>query len=306
MPPRHTRRRAIAISVLVLWGAGLAVLARREFFRPHLERLAEAGMRVNQATTFFAVSRDSGQVGYASSVIDTTEREIIITDYLVTEISGPRPRSTSRAKITLSRTLRLKEFESSVLSNTVNLSTKGMVRGDTALTLTVTSGDGPPTVRTIKLDGVILIPQLVPLAIALTTPPAIGKDYTFPVFDPARQEVVPVTSTIRAESVFVVPDSATLDSTTHRWITVRTDTVHAWLVRSTPGGFNGWLDEAGHVVKTMELGSNVDRTTYEQAFENWVLVTTERRLLSLPPSLRPPGWKPSGIIPQRGGRPPKL
>jgi hypothetical protein len=299
-------RRVLAISVLVLWGAGLGVLARREFFRPHLERLAEAGLRVNQATSFFAVSRDTGQIGYASSVIDTTERDIIITDYLVTEISGPRPRSTSRAKITLSRTFRLKEFEASVLSNTVNISTKGVVHGDTALTFTVTSSDGPPTVRTIPLDGVVLLPQLVPLAIALTTPPTVGKEYTFPVFDPARQGVFQVTSTIRAESVFVIADSAALDSTSHRWVAVRTDTLHAWLVASSPGGFNGWLDEAGHVVKTTELGSNVDRTTYEQAFENWVLVTTERRLLLLPPSLRPPGWKPSGIIPPpRAGRPPK-
>jgi hypothetical protein len=170
--------------------------------------------------------------------------------------------------------------------------------------VTITSGEGPPTVRTIKLDGVVLIPQLVPLAIALTTPPAVGKEYTFPVFDPARQEVAQVRSTIRADSVFVVPDSATLDSTTHRWVAVRTDTVHAWQVASTPGGFNGWLDEAGHVVKTTELGSNVDRTTYEQAFENWVLMTTERRLLALPPSLRPPGWIPSRIVPHRGGRAP--
>jgi hypothetical protein len=89
------------------------------------------------------------------------------------------------------------------------------------------------------------------------------------------------------------------------WTPVRSDTVRAWEVASTAGGFNGWLDGDGHVVKTVELGSNVDRTTYEQSFENWVLTTTERRMLSLPPSMRPPGWKPSGIIPQRGGRPPK-
>jgi hypothetical protein len=294
----------MAVGVIALWLAGLGLLARRELFRPHLERLAEAALRVNQATTFFGVSRDSGLVGYASSVIDTTPTSITITDYLVTEISGPRPRSTSRAKITLTRTLKLREFESSVLSNSVDIRASGKVLGDTALVFSVASGTKPPTVRTIPLDGVVLLPQLVPLAIALTTRPEIGRDYAFPVFDPSRQEVVQVRSTIRAESVFVLPDSAALDSTTHRWVAVRSDTVRAWQVSSTPGGFNGWLDEAGHVVKTVELGSNVDRLTYEESFENWVLTTTERRLRGLPPSQRPPGWKP--FIPSpRHGAPPK-
>lgn len=305
-PRQSLRRVLIAIAVLALWAAGLGLLARREFFRPRLERLAEAALRVNQATTYFGVSRDSGLVGYASSIIDTTTSSITITDYFVTEISGPRPRSTSRAKITLTRTLKLREFESSVLSNSVDIRTMGKVLGDTAMTFSVTSGDKPASVRTIKLDGIVLLPQLVPLAIALTKQPAVGRDYAFPVFDPARQEVVEVRSTIRAESVFVIPDSAVLDSTTHRWIAAREDTVRAWQVTSTPGGFNGWLDEAGHVVKTVELGSNVDRLTYGQSFENWVLTTTERRLRSLPPSQRPPGWKPfTPHLPPRGGRPPK-
>jgi hypothetical protein len=293
-------RRWVAVGVIVLWLAGLGMLARRELFRPHLERLAEAALRVNQATTFFGVSRDSGLVGYASSVVDTTPSSIIITDYLVTEISGPRPRSTSRAKITLTRTLKLREFESSVLSNSVDIRTKGRVLGDTALLFSVTSGTNPPTIRTIPLDGIVLLPQLVPLAIALTTRPTVGKEYSFPVFDPSRQEVVQVRSAIRAESVFVLPDSAALDSTTHRWVAVRKDTVRAWQVSSTPGGFNGWLDEEGHVVKTMELGSNVDRLTYEESFENWVLTTTERRLRGVPPSQRPPGWKPFIPSPNHG------
>jgi hypothetical protein len=299
-PRRTVNRRWVAVGVIVLWLAGLGMLARRELFRPHLERLAEAALRVNQATTFFGVSRDSGLVGYASSVVDTTPSSIIITDYLVTEISGPRPRSTSRAKITLTRTLKLREFESSVLSNSVDIRTKGRVLGDTALLFSVTSGTNPPTIRTIPLDGIVLLPQLVPLAIALTTRPAVGKEYSFPVFDPSRQEVVQVRSAIRAESVFVLPDSAALDSTTHRWVAVRKDTVRAWQVSSTPGGFNGWLDEEGHVVKTMELGSNVDRLTYEESFENWVLTTTERRLRGVPPSQRPPGWKPFIPSPNHG------
>jgi hypothetical protein len=304
-PRRTVSRRWIALGIVALWLAGLGMLARRELFRPHLERLAEAALRVNQATTFFGVSRDSGLVGYASSVIDTTPGAIIITNYLVTEISGPRPRSTSRAKITLTRTLKLREFESSVLSNSVDIRARGKVLGDTALLFSVASGTNAPSVRTIPLDGIVLLPQLVPLAIALTTRPTIGREYNFPVFDPSQQQVVEVRSAIRAESVFVLADSAALDSATHRWVAVRRDTVRAWQVSSTPGGFNGWLDEEGHVVKTTELGSSVDRMTYEESFENWVLTTTERRLRGLPPSQRPPGWKPFIPSPRHGALPPK-
>lgn len=292
-----------AVGVLALWLAGLALLARREFFRPHVDRLADAALRVNQATTFFAVSRDSGLVGYASSVIDTTTSSIIITNYLVTEISGPRPRSTSRAKITLSRTLKLREFQSSVLSNSVDLRVSGKMAGDTALTYSVATEGRPPVTRSIKTDGIVLLPQLIPLAIALTTKPEVGKDYAFPVFDPSLQEVVQVRSTIRAESLFVISDSAVLDSATRLWRGVRSDTVRAWKIESTAGGFNGWLDEAGHVVKTVDLGSKIDRMTYEESFRNWVLLTTDRRLRALPPSLRPPGWTPLPA-PQTGGRPP--
>jgi ribosomal protein S10 len=282
----------MAVGVIALWLAGLGVLTRRELFRPHLERLAEAALRVNQATTYFAVTRDSELVGYSSSIIDTTTTSITITDYLVTEISGPRPRSTSRAKITLTRTLRVREFESSIQTTSVDIRATGRVLGDTAMAFTLTSGGKPSVTQTIPLDGMVLLPQLVPLAIALTEPPRVGRSYTFPVFDPARQAVVQVRSVIRAESVFVLSDSAALDSTTHMWQSAHRDTVRAWRVESSLGGFNGWLDEAGHVVKTETLGSNVDRSTPEEAFDNWVLITTERRMLSLPPSQRPPGWKP--------------
>lgn len=273
---RVSRRRLISIGILALWVAGLGVLAQREFFRPHLDRLTEAGLRINQSTAFFTVTRDSVPVGYSSSVIDTTTTEIIITDYLVTEISGPRPRSTTRAKIRLSRTFRLKEFESSIITNSLNIKTTGKIEGDSMI-FSLSSNDKPPTVRTIRLDGPILLPHLVPLAIALTDPPTVGKQYTFPVFDPSRQSVVQVKSTVQAESTFILADSAALDSTSRVWKGVREVPVTAWRVTSSPGGFNGWLDETGHIIRTTELGSDVMRTTFEQSFENWMLRVNQRR-----------------------------
>jgi hypothetical protein len=273
---RVSRRGLISIGILCLWAVGLGMLARQEFFRPHLERLAEAGLRINQSTAFFGVSRDSTLVGYSSSIIDTTPSEITITNYLVTEISGPRPRSTTRSKIKLSRTFRLKDFESSIVTNALNIKTTGKIAGDSMI-FSLSSNDQPPKVSVIHLDGPVLLPQLVPLAIALTERPTVGKEYAFPVFDPSRQAVVQVKSTVHAESTFVLADSAALDSTTHKWAGVRDVPVTAWRVSSTPGGFNGWLDETGHIIRTAELGSDVMRTTFEQSFENWMLRVNKQR-----------------------------
>src|SRR5687768_726018 len=99
---RSSRRVFVAIGVLLLWGAGLGLLARRELFRPRLDRLTEAGLRINQYTSFFALRENGHLVGYASSVVDTTTTEITITDIMIRELNIRR-RASKRAKIRLTR-----------------------------------------------------------------------------------------------------------------------------------------------------------------------------------------------------------
>ena len=85
------------MGVLLLWVAGLGFLAQRELFRPRLERLAEAGLRINQYTSFFALrARNNELVGYASSIVDTTPTEITIHDEMIRELSVRR-RASKRA-----------------------------------------------------------------------------------------------------------------------------------------------------------------------------------------------------------------
>lgn len=273
----------IAVGVLVLWAAGLGLLTRREFFRPRLERLAEAGLRVNQFTSFYGL-RDNGRlVGYASSVVDTTPTEITVTEMMIRETSIRR-RWSKRAKITLSRTFRLKEFESAIETNTVDLKTTGKVEGD-SLVFSLSSNDKPPTVSTIKLDGPVLLPNLVPLAIALTKELEVGRKYIFPVFDPSTNKIVQVNSTVQKETTFVIADSAVFDSTSLMWKPYRDVEVRGWLIASSPGGFNGWLDDMGHVVRTTGLDADVMLSTIEEAFENWLIGVNRRRRAAglLPP-----------------------
>lgn len=271
-----SRRTAIAIGVLLLWGAGLGLLARQQFFRPRLDLLAEAGLRVDQYTSFYALRQNRQLVGYASSIVDTTTTEITISDFMVREVGFRRPRASKRAKIHLTRTFRLKDFESAIMTQTVNLKTTGKVQGDSMI-FTLSSNDKPPTTSTIRLDGPVLLPQLVPLAIALMETPKVGRKYTLPVFDPSTQSIVQVKAEIQKETTFVIADSAVLDSASQLWKPIRDVPVKAWLVASSAGGFNGWLDEMGHIVRTTELDAEVMRSTIEEAFENWMVGVNERR-----------------------------
>ena len=93
------RGRALtAVAILIAWVGGLGLLVRREYFRPHLERLAEAALRVTPGAVFFAVMQGDKQVGFASSTIDTSTAIIEQRDYLVADIpiGGKVHRATAR------------------------------------------------------------------------------------------------------------------------------------------------------------------------------------------------------------------
>lgn len=296
---RPSSRALVAIGVLLLWIVGLGFLARRELFRPRLERLAEAGLRINQYTSFFALRKNGELVGYASSIVDTTTSEININDQMIREISVRR-RASKSAKTRLTRTFKLKDFEWRVNTGTVDMRSKGRVEGD-SLIYSVQTNDKAPTTGVIKLDGPVLVPSLVPFAIVLMNDPTVGRKYTLPVFDPTQQAIVQVKSEIQKETTFVLADSAVIDSTTREWKPARQVEIKGFLIRSSAGGFNGWLDETGHIIQSNELDAEVLRSTIEEAFENWMLGVYRRRraagLLSAPadsapvpprPTTRPP------------------
>jgi hypothetical protein len=296
-----SRRALVAIGVLLLWVAGLGFLARRELFRPRLDRLTEAGLRINQYTSFYALRENRQLVGYASSIVDTTTTEITITDQMIRDLTVRRERGRLRevrasksAKTRLTRTFKLKEFEWKTNTGAVNLQATGRVEGD-SLIYSVSTTDKPPATGVIKLDGPVLVPNLVPHAIVLMNDPRVGRKYTLPVFDPASQTIVQVKSEIQKETTFVLADSAVMDTATREWKPFREIEMKAWLINSSPGGFNGWVDETGHIIRTSELNADVLRSTIEEAFENWMLIVNKRRRAlglipsdSAPPSGRPP------------------
>lgn len=272
-----------AIGIIVLWAAGLGVLTHRELFRPHAERLAEAGLRVTPGATYFAVLQKGVQIGFASTTIDTANGGITVEDYLVADlpVAGKLHRASARTSVHLSRALRVSTFTLDVDADVTPIKASGRVLGDTLLefTLKTAAGEKPDTQR-VKLTGPILLPTLVPLAIALGDRPKVGRGITLPLFDPISMTPKEVRINVDAESLFVMNDSSIYDPATLRWRGALPDTVRAWKLSSEGGGsrsFSGWVDEQGRVMLANQLlGLTLERRPYEVAFENWKAETQKR------------------------------
>ena len=267
-----SKRAVVGAAILAAWLAGVGLLVRREYFRPQYERLAEAAMRVSPGAVFYGVMQGTQQIGFASSTIDTAQSSITVTDYFVADlpIAGKPRRATARTNVVLSRALRMKQFDLALDTEGAPVQATGTVEGDSVLVLSISSGKDAGKPQRIPLAGPILLPTLVPLALALGETPKVGKHYVLPVFDPSTMTPRDVGLDVRAESAFVVNDSAVYDSSAKRWRGIQPDTVKAWqIVAQTPGAFGGWVDEQGRIVQTTQLGLVLRRLPYAVAFENW-------------------------------------
>jgi hypothetical protein len=286
------RRSLTGIAILLAWIAGLGMLVRREYFRPHIDRLAEAALRVQPGAVFYAVMQGDRQVGFASSTIDTSFTMIEQRDYLVADIvvGGAMHRATARTNVMLTRSLRLRTFEVAVEADSGPLRVQGEVFGDSILRLDLRIGmDGTPDTASVRLDGPILLPNLVPLAVALEERPSVGKSYVLPLFDPTSSAAKDVRVAIRAESLFVINDSSVFDPASNRWKGVLPDTVRGWLIAGDEGsGISGWVDAQGRLLATSQLGFDLRRLPYEVAFENWRR-DTEAAAIAGPASRSVPG-----------------
>jgi hypothetical protein len=172
--------------------------------------------------------------------------------------------------VTLSRGLRMTDFDLELNTEGAPLHATGHVQHDTVLVLSIGSGTAKPDTQHVRLTGPILLPTIVPLALALSEPPKVGKHYVLPVFNPASMAATDVGFDVQAESSFVMSDSAVYDSTAARWQGIRPATLRAWQVAGkSNGGFSGWIDEQGRIVQTTLLGFQLRRLPYELAFENW-------------------------------------
>ena len=183
---RWSRRGAVGSAVLVLWLAGLAVFARRELSRDGARSLAEAGMLVVPGAAFYSVERGGSQIGFASSTIDTTANGVRVDDYFIADlpVGGKLHRATASSRVLLSRALALRNFAVEIVSEAGPIRVNGRTDGDSAIVFAIASGDEPADTQRVATKGPVLLPTLVPLAVALGSTPKVGKRYTIPIFDP--------------------------------------------------------------------------------------------------------------------------
>jgi hypothetical protein len=272
MTKRPGTRAVVGAAIIVAWLAGMALLVRREYFRPQYEKLAEAGMRITPGVVYYGVMQGDTQVGFASSTIDTALTSLTVADYFVADmpVGGKARRVSARSNVTLSRALRVKEFDISIETQGAPIEATGAVEGDSVLVLQLTSNGSAAAAQRFPLSGPILLPTMVPLALALGETPSVGKHYVLPVFDPTTMTPKDVGIDVRAETTFVLNDSSAYDPTTKRWHGIQPDTIKAWhIAANTSGAIGGWIDEQGRIITTTQLGFTLRRMPYEVAFENW-------------------------------------
>ena len=261
--------------MLVAWAAGLAIFLRREIRNAPAHRLAEAALRVSPGAAFYRVEQDGRQIGFASSTIDTIPGGLQIIDYLAADlpVAGREHRATANSEVRLSRTLTLDEFRLSFESDGAPIALSGRSLGDSALQIVIAHDESAADTQRVAVSGPVILPTVVPLAIALGEDPEVGKTFTLSSFDPVALASKPLTARVEAESSFAFPDSARFDETRKRWTVARRDSVRAWRIATDgPGKVRAWIDEQGRVVEmTHALGFSLRRTAYEIAFENWRL-----------------------------------
>ena len=100
----------------------------------------------------------------------------------------------------------------------------------------------------------------------------IGDSLAVAIFNPLSRSASVTTMHIQADSLFLVPDSAVLDSATGRWIKERQRSVRGWRIGSNPPALTVWVDASGRLLSASEPGGiSLSRTTYEMSFANWRL-----------------------------------
>ncbi len=168
---RGQLRAAVAAAILVAWGAGLALLFRREFFVPNTQRLAEAALRISPGAAFYIVEQNGVQVGFASNTIDTLTSGIDVVDYLIADFPGAGPgrtrRTSTRSVVKLSHALALRSFDVQASSEGTPMHAGGRADGDSAIVYSMSSTGQAPDSQRVRVQGQVLLPTVVPLAFSV-------------------------------------------------------------------------------------------------------------------------------------------
>jgi hypothetical protein len=264
-------RGLIAVTIVALWIGGMTMMLRRNANTSEAQLLSEVALRLQPATFYYLIERDGQQIGAASSSIDTSTKVLWSEEYFVGDYPAPGgnvvERTSARWQTRLTRALRLTGLTMNVSRPTRPFSVHASVEGDTTLFIAAAKTPNRRPAARYRFTPPLFTPVLAPVAFMLGEPHEIGRKKTMSVFDPTTRTIIRPELTIRAESLFTVIDSASLDRT-GEWIPAHRDTVRAWRIEGAPHGLSAWVDAEGRVVAAQAGTLSATRTAFEIAFKN--------------------------------------
>ena len=279
-------RKAIGLVVILVWVAGLAFLYNRTTHRTLEQQLTEVGMRVSPETFYYTLEQGGRQVGVASSAIDTSKTRVRAADLVRGRfpVGNDTLRLEARSEARFTRGMRLRDFIIRADGDLTPFLVRGVMQEGEEKTLRVTAearGERPITQEAVA-EAPVFIPTIAPLPLMLTRRPKIGDSVRVALFDPVSRGLRTVTLQIQADSLFLIADSATFDSTTSRWVKVRQDSVRGWRITRRNSPVTAWVDAMGRLLAASEPGGiSMVRTAFELSFTNWRL--SEARAPAPPP-----------------------
>jgi hypothetical protein len=264
-----SKRGAVAVLVVVLWVAGMAMMAHRNANRTESQQLAEVALRVQPTTFYYSISRDGDQIGAASSALDTTAQSLVSEEYFIGDFrsdSTVPERTSARWQTRLTRGLHLIDLTADVARSTKPFSMNATVQADTSIFIAGKKMTGRPAAR-YTFTAPLFNPTMASVVFMLGGPPRIGRIQTISIFDPMTRTVLRPTLRIQAESLFTVVDSAGRDRD-GSWMVAHRDTVRAWRIEGAPHGLEAWVDGEGRLVAARAGSYSAIRTAFEIAFRN--------------------------------------
>lgn len=279
-------RKAIGLAVILVWVAGLAFLYNRTTHRTLEQQLTEVGMRVSPERYYYTIEQAGRQVGVASSAVDTSKTRVLAADLVRGRFPAGKDtlRLEARSEARFTRGMRLRDFIIRADGDLTPFLLRGVMQDGEEKTLRVTTevrGERPITQEAIA-EAPVFLPTVAPLPLMLARQPRIGDSVRVALFDPVSRGLRNVTLKLQADSLFLIADSATFDSTANRWVKARQDSVRGWRITSRSSPVTAWVDAMGRLIAASEPGGiSMVRTAFELSFSNWRI--SEMRSPAPPP-----------------------
>ncbi len=266
-------RRSVAGMILAAWVGSLAWLAGRELRHDGggVGGVEDVSRNIPPSSMFYELSVADRQVGFASTTVDTVPDGLVTDDRLIMEIPvlGRVDHTQARAVAYFSRSLELSNFQTSLQNEAGTFVVVGTVAEDS---LSIEFGyDETRQQLRLPLDNRTVHQVSLPLRLPVGTRLESGAEHSFGTIDQLSFQDRDVSVRVLAESTLIVPDSASLDSSSGLWVPARWDTLHAWKIEQHIGdlALQGWIDDYGVLVQaTSPTGFEVSRTAFEIAFYN--------------------------------------